>query len=217
MSDLEETIWDPISSWGRVMPPSDFVLDSSWSSFSQTKKNWPERLLPRPSTPQTLTHIWNSFSCELPLSRDTSALCRQKSFLRQNDVLKENGDQRTDPPTGWPRNFWKFQVFDEHCDGLQLLLGRATWAFELQPPAQKTSFVLVFFVFSEVDGWLTAKVDQYPAYGGLWYFAERGKLLPWCRSDNMLDNGGWRDDVPISSPSSSIWISCAVKASDRTN
>ena len=74
-----------------------------------------------------------------------------------------------------------------------------------------------FFVFSEVDGWLAAKVDQYPAYGDLWYFAERGKLLPWCRSDNMLDNGGWRDDAPISSPSSSIWISCAVKASDRTN
>ena len=35
--------------------------------FSQTKKNWLERLLPRPSTPQTLTHIWNSFSSELPL------------------------------------------------------------------------------------------------------------------------------------------------------
>ena len=56
MSDWEETIWDPISSLGRVMPPSDFVLDSSRSSFSQTKKNWPQRLLPRPSTPQTLTH-----------------------------------------------------------------------------------------------------------------------------------------------------------------
>ena len=38
-SDSEETIWDPISSLGRVMPPSDFVLDSSRSSFSQTKKN----------------------------------------------------------------------------------------------------------------------------------------------------------------------------------
>ena len=38
MSDSEETIWDPISSLGRVMPPSDFVLDSSRSSFSQTKK-----------------------------------------------------------------------------------------------------------------------------------------------------------------------------------
>ena len=49
-------------------PPSDFVLDSSQSSFSQTKKNWPERLLPRPSTPQILTHnMWNSFSSELPL------------------------------------------------------------------------------------------------------------------------------------------------------
>ena len=44
MSDSEETIWDPISSLDRVMPPSDFVLDSSRSSFSQTKKNWPERL-----------------------------------------------------------------------------------------------------------------------------------------------------------------------------
>ena len=67
MSDSEETIWDPISSLGRVMPPSDFVLDSSRSSFSKTKKNWPERLLPRPSTLQTLTHMWNSFSSELPL------------------------------------------------------------------------------------------------------------------------------------------------------
>ena len=66
MSGSEETIWDPISSLGRVMPPSDFMLDSSRSSFSQTKKNWPERLLPRPSTPQTLTHRWNSFSSELP-------------------------------------------------------------------------------------------------------------------------------------------------------
>ena len=67
MSDSEETIWDPISSLGRVMPPSDFVLDSSRWFFSQTKKNWLERLLPRPSTPQTLTHMWNSFSSELPL------------------------------------------------------------------------------------------------------------------------------------------------------
>ena len=29
MSDSEETIWDPISSLGRGMPPSDLVLDSS--------------------------------------------------------------------------------------------------------------------------------------------------------------------------------------------
>ena len=28
MSNSEKTIWDPISSLGRVMPPSDFVLDS---------------------------------------------------------------------------------------------------------------------------------------------------------------------------------------------
>ena len=33
MSDSEETIWDPISSLGRVMPPSDFVLDSPRSFF----------------------------------------------------------------------------------------------------------------------------------------------------------------------------------------
>ena len=50
-------------------PPSDFVLDSSQSSFSQTKKNWPERPLPRPSTPQILTHMWNSFSSALPLKK----------------------------------------------------------------------------------------------------------------------------------------------------
>ena len=78
-SDLEKQVTDeicrarkrqfeiPISSLGRVMPPSDFMLDSSRSSFSQTKKNWPERRLPRPSTPQTLTHTWNSFSSKLPL------------------------------------------------------------------------------------------------------------------------------------------------------
>ena len=69
-----------------------------------------------------------------------------------------------------------------------------------------------------MDDWPPRSTSRlYPAYGGLWYFAERGKLPPWCRSDNMLDNGGGRDDAPISSPSSSIWISCAVKASDRTN
>ena len=66
MSDSEETIWDPISSLGRVMPPSDFVLDSSRSFFSQTKKNWPERLLPRPSPPQTLTHMWIHFPANFP-------------------------------------------------------------------------------------------------------------------------------------------------------
>ena len=68
MSDSEEAIWDPISSLGRVMPPSDFLLDSSRSSFSQNEKNWPEGLLPRPSTPQTLKHMWKSLSSELPLS-----------------------------------------------------------------------------------------------------------------------------------------------------
>ena len=82
-SDLDKQVLDeirrtrrrqfesPISSLGRVMPPSDFVLDSSWSSFSQTKKNWPERLLPGPSTPQTLAHMWNSFSPEHPLQTNT--------------------------------------------------------------------------------------------------------------------------------------------------
>ena len=68
MWDSEETIWDPTLSLGRVMPPSDFALDSFRSSFSQTKKNWPERLLPRPSTPQTLTHMWNSFPPNFPFN-----------------------------------------------------------------------------------------------------------------------------------------------------
>ena len=78
MSDSEETIWDPISSLGRVMPPSDFVLDSSRSSFSQTKKNWPERLLPRPSTPQTLTHNYVKFIFlrTSPLKGEVWAICR---------------------------------------------------------------------------------------------------------------------------------------------
>ena len=56
-----------------------------------------------------------------------SALCRQKSFLRQNDVLTENGDQRTDQPTGWPRNFRKFQVLMSFTlGGSCIVLGRAT-------------------------------------------------------------------------------------------
>ena len=75
MSHSEETIWDPISSLGRVMPPSDIVLDSSRSSFSQTKKSWPEGLLPRPSTPQTLTHVWNLFSPNFPFN--TTHTCRE--------------------------------------------------------------------------------------------------------------------------------------------
>ena len=40
---------------------------SSGLSLSETKENWRERRLPRPSTPQTLTHTWNSFSSELSL------------------------------------------------------------------------------------------------------------------------------------------------------
>ena len=64
---VTRTIWDPTLSSGRVVPPRDFVLDSSGLSFSQTKENWWERLLPSPSTPQTLTHMRNSFSSELPL------------------------------------------------------------------------------------------------------------------------------------------------------
>ena len=110
--------------------------------------------------------------------------------------------------------FPKISSFDEFCTGLQLLLSRATSVFELQSPAQKTSFVLLFFIFSEVGGWLPAKVDQYLVYGGLWYFAERGKLLPWTTRWIMEAE---EDDAQISSPSSLIWISCAVRASDRTN
>ena len=75
-SDLDKQVSDEICRtrkrqfeipFRHVMPPSDFVLDSSRLSFSQTNKNWPERLLLLPSTQQTLTHMWNSFSSELPL------------------------------------------------------------------------------------------------------------------------------------------------------
>ena len=38
MSNSEETIWDPNSSSGRAMPPSDFVLDFSRSRFSHKRK-----------------------------------------------------------------------------------------------------------------------------------------------------------------------------------
>ena len=81
MSDSEETIWDPISSLGRVMPPSDFVIESYCSSFSQTKKKWPERLLPRPSTPQTLTHnVEFIFLRTSPLKEDTAKRKEAHSF-----------------------------------------------------------------------------------------------------------------------------------------
>ena len=86
-SDSEETIWDPISSLRRIMPPSDFVLDSSRSSFSQTKKNWPERLLPGPSTPQTLTQMWNSFSSELPSGEWNLTLYRRICQLLEGSSL----------------------------------------------------------------------------------------------------------------------------------
>ena len=36
-------IWDPTLSPGHVVSPSDFVLDSSGFSFSQTKENWREK------------------------------------------------------------------------------------------------------------------------------------------------------------------------------
>ena len=75
-------LWDPTLSSGRVVPPSDFVFDSSELSFLQTKENWHEILLPRPSTPQTLTHIWNSFSSELPLMLRNSSVLHQQSRLK---------------------------------------------------------------------------------------------------------------------------------------
>ena len=74
-SDLDKQVSDEIC---RTRKRSHFVFRPRHAphavtsclippSFSQTKKNWLERLLPRPSTPQTLTHMWNSFSSELPL------------------------------------------------------------------------------------------------------------------------------------------------------
>ena len=85
MLDSEETIWDPNSSLSRAMPPSDFVLDSSRSSLSQTKKNWLERLLPRPSTPQTPTHVkfislWTWFVHILHIGRKSIQAFNKKIY-----------------------------------------------------------------------------------------------------------------------------------------
>ena len=77
-SDLDKQVSDEICRTQKRHLRSHFVFRPrhapEWlrarffpSSFSQTKKNWPERLLPRPSTPQTLTHMWNWFSSELLL------------------------------------------------------------------------------------------------------------------------------------------------------
>ena len=51
-------------------------------------------------------------------------------------------NERTSRPAG--HEFSENFKFWWYCTGLQLLLGRATWAFELLPPAQKTSFLLIF-------------------------------------------------------------------------
>ena len=88
-------IWDPTLSSGRVGPPSDFVLDSSGLSLSQTKENWQERLLPRPSTPQTLTHMWNSLSSELP------HLVKFQSATNASRKSHVNGDKPSALETGW--------------------------------------------------------------------------------------------------------------------
>ena len=50
-------------------------------------------------------------------------------------------------------------------------------SFSRAAPSTKTSFVLDFSSSLKLmDDW-AAKVDQYLAYGGLWYFADCGKLL----------------------------------------
>ena len=67
MSNSEKTIWDPISSLGRVMPPSDFVLDSPRVVFLANEEELTGKTFTTSSTPQTLTYMWNSFSSELPL------------------------------------------------------------------------------------------------------------------------------------------------------
>ena len=89
--------------WWRWRRNVSFSLSASLSLFSAP-------------TLSSHAHLWSLklslkmrvSSNELFSTRDTSALCRQKSFLRQNDVLTENGGQRTDQPTGWPWNFRKF-------------------------------------------------------------------------------------------------------------
>ena len=47
--EVTRPFWDPISSTGRV------VLVPSWSIFSPTKENWPERLPPHHSPAKALT------------------------------------------------------------------------------------------------------------------------------------------------------------------
>ena len=108
MPDSEETIWDPISSLGRIMPPSDFVLDSSRSSFSQTKKNWPERLLPRPSTLQTLTHNYVKF-----IFLRTSLLIPVTFFRVVTIVCFTWGVEREIPCDGIRWRWWKSFYFVE--------------------------------------------------------------------------------------------------------
>ena len=75
------------------MPPSDFVLHSSRSSFSQTKKNWPERLLPRPLTLQTLTH-----NVKFIFLRTSPLRCLRRHFATHgipDELVTDNGPQFT--------------------------------------------------------------------------------------------------------------------------
>ena len=71
-------IWDPTLSSGCVVPSSDFVLHSSGLSFLQAKENWRERLLPRPSTQQTLTHYVKFIFLRISPSR---GVCRAKGHF----------------------------------------------------------------------------------------------------------------------------------------
>ena len=104
---------DRISSLGRVMPPSDFVLDSSRSSFSQRKKNWPQRHLPGPWTSQTLTNMKFIFLGTSPL------------------ILIHCSEEKKDEKVTWlawrqlkikiKRSVWK--IFDGGTDKIFLKVG----------------------------------------------------------------------------------------------
>ena len=92
----------------------------------------------------------------------------------------------------------------------------------LRASAPSTENMVVSLFFRLLWSWWMIGRHDRPVPGvwrpmvlrGTW----RASTLVQCRSDNKLDNGGWKDDAPsVSSPSSSIWLSCAVKASDRTN
>ena len=87
-------------------------------------------------------------------------------------------------PTNGPADrpatkFPKISSFDEFCTGCSHLGKR--WAFSRANNTK--NIVLVFFVCSEVDGWLAAKIDHYLTYG-----TSRNAVFP---ASDRLWPAGW--------------------------